>query len=278
MRLFTTRKHKNKQIYLSQIVEFYNIHPGRSVGYFRDKRAKEILDQIQPQHKKILDVGCGTGKLISDIKVWYPNNKFYGIDISPVNIQQAQKNINYAEFKVADVEQLPYSNNFFDILFCTDTLEHVYSLPHTLFEFNRVLKPAGLLIICCPNYFNFLGIIKLSLEKLHICPANSFSLDNWYQAHENFMTYFKLKKSLKNHNFQIEYLKPFNTLQGSLPALDFSLHKIMELYKHPHLNFLSRWAQALAKAVKKINNFLDKFILTKYFSSQMIYVCIKEKL
>ncbi len=267
--------YKNKKEYLSRIKKFYDIQPEYVTGYFKEEIFKEIIDKIKPQDKIILDVGCGHGFLIKEINFWHPNNKFYGIDISAKNIKKTQAKINYAKFQVADAEELPFADNYFDILFCTDTLEHVYSLDSTLTEFNRVIKPGGLLILCVPNYFNFTGILKIILEKLHICKKNSLSIDSWQQANENFVTYFNLKKRLKNNNFKIKYLKAFNFLQGFIPGLDFGLHKMIELYDKRYLSFLSKWGIYISSKLKVINIFLGKLMLNKYFSSQMVYIIKK---
>ena len=51
------------------------------------------------------------------------------------------------EFQLSDICQLPYENNFFDVIYCISVLEHTSNFERVVKEFKRVLKPSGLLII-----------------------------------------------------------------------------------------------------------------------------------
>ncbi|MDU7252955.1 MULTISPECIES: class I SAM-dependent methyltransferase [Clostridium] len=53
-----------------------------------------------------------------------------------------------SEFKVGDSENMPYSNNKFDIIICTDSFHHYPNPLNVLSEMYRVLKKDGKLIIC----------------------------------------------------------------------------------------------------------------------------------
>lgn len=49
-----------------------------------------------------------------------------------------------------DGKKIPFSDNFFDGILCTEVLEHVLDLEIVLREFHRVLKPEGILLISIP--------------------------------------------------------------------------------------------------------------------------------
>ncbi|MDD5221362.1 MAG: class I SAM-dependent methyltransferase [Candidatus Pacebacteria bacterium] len=100
----------------------------------------------------VLDAACGSGygtKMIGE-----KTSKVVGIDSSPEAIQYAQKNYNKenAIYAVVDLNNpLPFSNNSFDSVVCFETIEHLTNQQALLKEFNRILKPGGLLFISCPE-------------------------------------------------------------------------------------------------------------------------------
>lgn len=102
-----------------------------------------IHDIIKP-NDNILDVGVGLGRLLNRIKI--PVNKF-GIDIDLSQLYKVDNSINVCMSKV---EELPYIDNFFDVIVCTDVLEHVIDLNLAVKNILRCLKPNGELIIRVP--------------------------------------------------------------------------------------------------------------------------------
>ena len=119
-------------------------------GYNPRKNYDKIMNILEVKDNyKILDVGCGTGKLLSMIR--NKNNKvdLYGIDISPKMIEKAKsKKIKNVSLKVGDAEKLEFDNDQFDILITSESFHHYPYPSKALKEFRRVLKPNGLLILC----------------------------------------------------------------------------------------------------------------------------------
>lgn len=74
--------------------------------------------------EKILDVGCGKGGFIKFFMERYdiPIEKFYGIDISEVAIQEFADNQN---FKAASITDIPFDTGEFDVVLHFDGMEHI---------------------------------------------------------------------------------------------------------------------------------------------------------
>ncbi len=107
-------------------------------------------------NKKILDFGCGDGKVAYEIlKNSNGKVKLYGVDISEKAIRFARCLVPEAEFFILKDKKLDFQNNFFDIICCMDVLEHL--LPN---EILRVLKHEGKFIFSVPT------ILK-NLDKKH---------------------------------------------------------------------------------------------------------------
>ena len=96
----------------------------------------------------VLDVGCGTGEILNTIKNRYPAVSLYGIDISEEMLKKAkEKLLNTAELSLGDAECLPYENDYFDLLICSDSFHHYPNPQKAIEELYRVLKPDGHLLI-----------------------------------------------------------------------------------------------------------------------------------
>lgn len=93
----------------------------------------------------ILEVGCGS----------YPDPRAtLKIDIS----RQSEADI------VCDAHQLPFKGQIFDEIICFETLEHLKSPYKAISEYNRVLKPSGLLHVSIPNLMYWRCILRWTLK------------------------------------------------------------------------------------------------------------------
>lgn len=112
-------------------------------------KLREVLKEIKNIGllKKVLDVGCASGWFISEISKKYPKANYYGIDIYDKGINFARKNYPRIKFRVADAHRIPYQSNFFDLVVCTEVLEHVDVPKAVLLEIKRVLRKNGIAII-----------------------------------------------------------------------------------------------------------------------------------
>jgi ubiquinone/menaquinone biosynthesis C-methylase UbiE len=120
---------------------------------------ESIKDKRQ---QKVLDIGCGDGYHIfvfNTIENVARNIRFYGVDKSRPRIEFASRicnelavtNIN---FFVGSTDDLPFPDDHFDIILCSDVVEHL-SYPERCFaEINRVTKPGGIAIVTTPNKTN----------------------------------------------------------------------------------------------------------------------------
>lgn len=106
--------------------------------YWHTHEHYRVVEQYLWMH--VLDVGCGPGFLAARC---FPNIGWYtGIDISEAAIAQARKLFPGAHFHVLDVEhnKLPFSDNEFETVVCSETLEHLADHSIILPELKRVSK------------------------------------------------------------------------------------------------------------------------------------------
>lgn len=159
-------------------------------------RYEPVLSFIKKKGKrgvKILDIGCGTGMAAERLKDF---GAVYGVDISSKSIEQARDRLDEAYVSLA--EKLPFRNEIFDVIVCTEVIEHLLAPSEALSEFNRVLRSGGYLIISTPNPWYWQIIINRIMTRLRGQKAGSG------QIVENYLPPPRLRRMLKKRGFEIE--------------------------------------------------------------------------
>jgi len=97
----------------------------------------------------MLEIGCG----MADILPYLPNSvRYWGIDPTEECIQKLKTEKPGYNFLIGYAENLPFSNNSFDLIFSVQVLEHVLDPQRSLKEMVRVLRTGGYLIVIAPNF------------------------------------------------------------------------------------------------------------------------------
>lgn len=135
-----------------------------------------LLDKYSLPRERVLDLGCGNGRYFEYFKKRGVN--YFGIDNSEKLIKIAKNKYPEGSFRLADVLNLPFSDNFFDKTFGIAVLHHIPSEElriQFLKETERVLNPGGILILTVWNFhepaeifliFKFTILKLLGLSKL----------------------------------------------------------------------------------------------------------------
>ena len=113
------------------------------------KLVHQLISEYLGRPGKVLDVGAGTGKILSELK-----NKGWqikGVDGEKEAVRWAKK--RGVVIKQHDLtKKLPFKNNSFDLVVSLDVLEHVKDDVGLLKEMRRVVKPQGIILITVPAY------------------------------------------------------------------------------------------------------------------------------
>jgi SAM-dependent methyltransferase len=135
-------------------VERFNRWSG---GYERHYLQRLVLEPVQeavldlaaaevPRPLAILDVGCGTGRLLRAAEQRFPKAALEGVDAAVGMIKHAQAVLpaqSRIRFRVATAEKLPFANGQFDLVFSTMTFHHWDDQRGAISEVARVLQPGG---------------------------------------------------------------------------------------------------------------------------------------
>lgn len=92
----------------------------------------------------LLDVGCGAGG--SSVLAIERGAEVHGIDIADGLLSFAIQRVPQGNFQVADIENLPYEDNTFDVIFAANSLQYSEDRIAALHELKRVCKPNGRIV------------------------------------------------------------------------------------------------------------------------------------
>ncbi|HLC77598.1 MAG TPA: class I SAM-dependent methyltransferase [Candidatus Nanoarchaeia archaeon] len=168
---------------------------------FRKDPIKEIVKFLKVKPGKILDLGCGSGRHLMNIKY----GKMYLVDFSQGQIhyakEHAKKNHIEAEFDISPASKLNYEENFFDSAIYINTLHCIpkeLDREKSLKELHRVMKPGAQAMI---------SVWSRNSERVKNKPKEAFI--PWTVDDNKHMRYYyiyekdELESLLKNVGFKI---------------------------------------------------------------------------
>ena len=137
-----------------------------------------------------LDFGIGDGRVAELIHV----GRLTGVDVSQVALDRARKRLPGAELVLVEPDEpLPFADNSFDLVTCTETLEHVRDVQLALSEIRRVLRPGGRLALTTPAAARWRVLIM--------------GLEHPFSPHIRSFTRRSLRTALEGMGFQIVELE-----------------------------------------------------------------------
>ncbi|MDZ8186138.1 MAG: class I SAM-dependent methyltransferase [Nostoc sp. ChiSLP02] len=108
---------------------------------------KRLLEYVNlPERANILDIGCGTGRLLERLATKFPDLRGTGLDLSANMLRMARLSnrhhprLIYVEGKA---ESLPFADGQFDAVFSTISFLHYLEPRQVISEISRVLSPGG---------------------------------------------------------------------------------------------------------------------------------------
>lgn len=151
---------------------------------------RAILKQTDVTSPRILDYGCGVGRLAREVLMQHPSATVVGIDESPVQQQHARDYVDSPRFTACFPHEVEGS---FDLIYCIYVLQHVPALDlrGAIARIHHRLNPDGVFVYCSSDtrmtirwdsfaFFDdrFLGVnIRAEIEKLFEPVGDLFDKD-----------------------------------------------------------------------------------------------------
>jgi len=158
-----------------------------------NKRLLQLAKGVHPQ--AILDVGCGEGFTLQRLKGEGIGKKLEGIDYSKDAIALGKKTHPNIVIKHGDIYALPYKDNSFDLIICSEVMEHLQDPKKALTELARVTKKYCILSVPNEPIFMLGGIVRGTFPKTI--------------GHINFWTRFGFKRFVEKKFRVVSIYNPF---------------------------------------------------------------------
>jgi ubiquinone/menaquinone biosynthesis C-methylase UbiE len=166
--------------------------------------------RFHPQAGRILDIGCGRGIMLSQLKQrgWQAT----GTEISEELAAASQKS-GITVHVQADLRDCRFEANSFDVITLWHTLEHIANPAETLAEIHRILKPNGVVLIEVPNFDSWQSIIARG-QWFHLdVPRHYWHFSKAY-----------LQQELRKHNLEEIHTRTFSLEYGFYGCLQSLLN------------------------------------------------------
>ena len=117
----------------------------------RNKLLLWALERYSPEFQSLLEVGCGTGYVLSGITAAYPNAKLSGSEIFTEGLKFASERLPSASLAQMDARKIPFVAEF-DVVCAFDVLEHIEDDELVLRQLCAALKENGTLLVTVPQH------------------------------------------------------------------------------------------------------------------------------
>jgi len=244
--------------------ELKNIYEERALKISKSTQSKqsrlsrkhEVIIKVIDKYFMILDAGCGTGPYTAHLAK-RQNNKVYAIDISFEIIKQTkiriknENNQDESNMVNANLEKLPFKNEAFEGIVCSQVIEHLLKDMDGFDELQRVLKKDGLMVFSTDNKRNY-------ISRILAIPVNIY------------------KKIIKYKGEEWEYYHGEYNIEDLSEILKQKGFSIKEEFTFRVANPISsknvKIADILTEIVEKI---LIKLPIIKNYGDIVVFVCKK---
>jgi SAM-dependent methyltransferase len=121
--------------------------------WFQSRNALIVraLRRHVPNLQSFLEIGCGTGFVLSGIASAFPEAALAGSEIFSAGLPYAAKRVPKAEFMQMDARRIPFKSHF-DAVGVFDVLEHIAEDEKVLAQIYRAIKPGGAIVLTVPQH------------------------------------------------------------------------------------------------------------------------------
>lgn len=113
------------------------------------KRLKKLRPRIKAARPSFLDVGCNLGAAVEAARRL--GFEAHGIEIGAESVEKAKQLFSECQFRAASAEELAATGAQFDLVYCTEVIEHVADPVGFVRALAQLVKPGGLLYLTTPD-------------------------------------------------------------------------------------------------------------------------------
>lgn len=109
------------------------------------------LEEYCPSFGAFLEIGCGTGYVLSGVAKAFPHATVHGSEIFTTGLDFAVKRLPFVNFIQMDARNIPFTEEF-DVIGAFDVLEHIEEDGQVLAQVHAALKPQGFMLLTVPQH------------------------------------------------------------------------------------------------------------------------------
>lgn len=165
----------------------------------------DALAGVDLRGKALLDAGCGTGlfsRAAAD-----RGARVTSMDVGKQLLAEVRKKCDSRRI-VGDVLHMPFDDAEFDVVICTEVIEHTTAPRRAIYELARVVKPRGLLVLTTPNRVWHIGIRVANALRLRP-----------YEGLENWVRWGELRVWFDGAGLDVRTFRGFNAVPFVTPIL-----------------------------------------------------------
>jgi len=139
---------------------------------------------------RLLDAGCSRGDLMTYLAERNPHWKLFGLELEGDRVEMAESigrrvNLKNVAYLRADICHLPFENEF-DIVVCSDVLEHISDDRAAFLNLARALKPGGYLVVTSPSVPQpkHLASVAWRERRIGFCPSEYGHVREGYSVND----------------------------------------------------------------------------------------------
>lgn len=135
----------------ADFADLVNLEAGHFWFRTRNRLIIWALGEYCPAFRSFLEIGCGTGYVLSGIAKVYPDVELHGSEISTAGLAFASARQPEIHFMQMDARHIPFVDEF-DTIGAFDVLEHVEEDEQVLAQMREALKPRGFILLTVPQH------------------------------------------------------------------------------------------------------------------------------
>lgn len=175
-----------------------------------------IFLKIAQKADKILEVGAGDGRMIRVLKGRGVQAEFYAVDISPA-VKKAP-----AKSQIADARDLPYPDNFFDLVYSLGVIEHFPETQRALQEQARVVKKGGYVLATTPHF----GPQAL-MRWLRFWQKGDYKKGSYEEIKGRNLTLWRMRRYFRQAGLEVVGCQGMGVILGGPPWVNKFLSKVL---------------------------------------------------
>jgi SAM-dependent methyltransferase len=135
----------------ADFADLVNLETGHFWFSARNRLIICMLGKYCPEFRSFLEIGCGTGYVLSGIAKAYPGAELHGSEIFTAGLVFAAARQPTIDFMQMDARHIPFVDEF-DAIGAFDVLEHIEEDEQVLVQMREALKPRGFILLTVPQH------------------------------------------------------------------------------------------------------------------------------